>query len=213
MRLHLVRHGVTAHTSQRLFSGGLEGKNPPLSEEGHEQAALTASWLAAQLSEIVLVSSPVLRTLETAAHIAAAFGVEMTEDPRFAEMNFGGWEAKSFSDLFASKDPDIQAWFGDLGYAAGGTGESFLTVEKRVLAARDDLLATYADRTVVVVSHVTPIKVLVANAMDAPLHSIFRLELEPASVTTINFHPEGSRAHATLQRFNALPDSRAATYR
>ena len=56
------------------------------------------------------------------------------------------------------------------------------------------------------VSHVTPIKTLVADALGAPLDALYRMELSPASVTVIGYHPEtpgGRPALASLRLFNA----------
>ena len=85
-------------------------------------------------------------------------------------------------------------------------GESFRAVEKRVLEGKDRMLTSYAGQTVVVVSHVTPIKTLVAEALGAPLEAVYRMELAPASVSVISYfnvrprrrHPDGQPA--ALQR-------------
>ena len=75
-------------------------------------------------------------------------------------------------------------------------------------AGLDRVLEQHTGRTVVVVSHVTPIKTLVANALKAPLDAVFRMELSPASVSVISFYPDGStgrRRHGSLRLYNALP--------
>jgi probable phosphoglycerate mutase len=77
-----------------------------------------------------------------------------------------------------------------------------------VLAGRDRLLEEHDGRTVLVVSHVTPIKTLVADALGAPLESLYRMELSPASVTVVSYYPatpEGRPAMASLRLFNARP--------
>jgi len=104
---------------------------------------------------------------------------------------------------------DLDAWLGSVEVAPGGTGESFLAVEERVLAALDRLLVAHLGRTVVVVSHVTPIKTLVAHALDAPLRSLFRMELAPASVTVLALHPPDQPGPpAVLRLLNAVAPDR-----
>ena len=76
-------------------------------------------------------------------------------------------------------------------------------VEERVLAGLERLLAEHDGRTVLVVSHVTPIKVLVAHALGAPLESVYRMEMAPASVTVLSFFDDGN---AAMRMFNARPD-------
>ena len=205
--LVLVRHGVTEHTTERRFSGGLASANPALSDEGQAQARETGAWLAPLKADIdVLLASPVRRTRETADLIADALGgVDVAEEPGFAEMEFGAWDGMTFLEVAEQHPEDLEKWFGDFDHKPGG-GESFRDVESRVLAARDRLLAEHAGKTVVVVSHVTPIKLLVAHALQAPLHAVYRMELVPASVTVLSYFtgPEGDTI-GSLRLFNARP--------
>ena len=79
--------------------------------------------------------------------------------------------------------------------AKAGGGESFGSCTPRVRAGLEALLARRAGETVAVVSHVTPIKILVADALGAPLEAVFRMELSPASVTVVAYFP-GERRRA-----------------
>lgn len=206
----LVRHGVTAHTTGRRFSGGLGGDNPPLSEEGRAQAAEVAAWLTELKDSVdVVVASPVRRTRETADIVAEALGLPVEEEPGFAEMEFGEWDGLTFTEV-AERDKDrLEAWFADMAAPPPG-GESFVEVRERVLAGLERLLATHSGRTVVVVSHVTPIKTLVAHAMESPLDSLFRMELSPAAVSVIAFYPDRAtgQQRGSLRFFNALAPGR-----
>jgi probable phosphoglycerate mutase len=89
-------------------------------------------------------------------------------------------------------------------------GESFRDVEKRVLEALDRLLERFHGQTVLVVSHVTPIKTLVARALEAELDTVYRMELAPASITVVTFYDDGNdgSTRGSLRLFNALPPSR-----
>ncbi len=221
--LVLVRHGVTPMTAEKRFSGGLGGSNPGLTDEGRAQVRATADWLAPMAEGVeAVIASPVRRTRESADIVADRLGRELVEEPGFAEMEFGRWDGLSFAEVGERHRDDLDAWLGSLEHPAGGA-ESMREVETRVVAALDATLAAYAGRTVVVVSHVTPIKVLVARALAVPLDVVFRLELAPASVTVLSWWPsetptgargadggQGSDAppsagRASLRLFNARP--------
>jgi broad specificity phosphatase PhoE/ribonuclease HI len=206
--LVLVRHGVTDATKGKLFSGGLASSNPPLNAEGREQARATGEWLAPLSGTFdSLVSSPVRRTRETAEILAEFFDLEVEEEPSIAEMEFGTWDGMSFTEVHEKWPDEMSSWLGDLESAPHG-GESFRVVEKRVLEGRDRMVASYAGQTVVVVSHVTPIKTLVADALGAPLEAVYRMELAPASVSVISYFkggPEGDVPMANLRLYNARP--------
>jgi broad specificity phosphatase PhoE/ribonuclease HI len=206
--LVLVRHGVTDHTVSKLFSGGLASANPSLNDEGRAQARATGEWLAPLSGTFdALVSSPVRRTRETAEILAQFFDLAIEEEPGIAEMEFGTWDGMSFTEVHEKYPDEMSSWLGDLESAPHG-GESFRAVEKRVLEGRDRIVASYAEQTVVAVSHVTPIKTLVADALGAPLDAVYRMELAPASVTVISYFaggPEGDIPMANLRLYNGRP--------
>ena len=205
--LVLVRHGVTQHTTAKRFSGGLGGDNPGLSDDGRAQIRATADWLAPIGSAVAaVVSSPVRRTMESAEILSAVLGHQVAVEPGFAEMEFGAWDGLTFSEVAERDKAGLDSWLGSLDSAPGG-GESFRAVQERVLSALDALLARHPGRTVVVVSHVTPIKTLVSHAVGAPLESVFRMELAPASVTVLSFFPETDSPvpRASMRLYNALP--------
>lgn len=206
--LILVRHGVTPHTVEKRFSGGLASANPGLSDEGRAQVRATAEWLAQIADEVdAVVASPVRRTLESAEIVAEVLGQTVETEPGFAEMEFGAWDGMTFAEVAEKHQADLDAWLGNLDVAPGG-GESFRDVEARVLAGLDRVLTAHPGKTVVVVSHVTPIKTLVAHVLHAPLLSVYRMELTPASVTVLSFFsvgPEGDKPVASMRLFNARP--------
>jgi probable phosphoglycerate mutase len=148
-----------------------------------------------------VVSSPVRRTLESAEIIAGRLGRPVDVEPGFAEMEFGRWDGLTFTEVAEQDKAGLDAWLGSLDQAPPG-GESFRDVQARVLAGLDRLLEAHAAKSIVVVSHVTPIKTLVAHAVGAPLDSVLRMELSPASVTVLSFYPDDK---ARMRLYNARP--------
>ncbi|MDX6375175.1 MAG: ribonuclease / adenosylcobalamin/alpha-ribazole phosphatase [Nocardioidaceae bacterium] len=205
--LVLVRHGVTPHTAAKKFSGGLKSSNPGLSDEGRAQIRTTADWLAPIAEGVAaVVASPVRRTLESAEIIAEMLEKKVDVEPAFAEMEFGGWDGLTFAEVAERDQAGLDAWLGSLDIAPPG-GESFRQVEERVLAGLKRIREAYPGQTVVVVSHVTPIKTLVATALQAPLESVVsRMQLSPASVTVLSFFPDvDGEARALMRLYNARP--------
>ena len=205
--LVLVRHGATSLTAEKRFSGGLASSNPGLTDDGRAQVREVAEWLAPIGEAVeVVVTSPVRRTRESAEILAERLGVRLVEEPGFAEMEFGTWDGMTFDEVRDQRPDEIESWLGSLDIAPGG-GESFREVEKRVLDGLSRVLETYAGKTVVVVGHVTPIKVMVSHAVDAPLTSLFRMELSTASVSVVSFFgdPGSDDIRASLRLYNAQP--------
>ena len=146
-----------------------------------------ADWLAPLAGRVdAVVSSPVRRARESGEILAERLGRTVEEEPGFAEMEFGSWDGMTFEEVAESHRADLDEWLGSLEVRPGG-GESLVMVQERVVAALDRVLERHVGRTVVVTTHVTPIKMVVAEAIQAPLSSQFRMELRPASVTVVTF--------------------------
>lgn len=195
----LLRHGETAHTRDKRFSGS-GGDDPSLSEAGHAQVEAVASALAAARGIDAVVSSPLVRTQQTAAAAAAALGLDVEVDDGIAECAFGEWEGLTFAEVESTWPDALAAWLGSTSVAPPG-GESFDEVTRRVQRSRDRIREAHPGRTVLVVSHVTPIKTLVRLALGAPGSALYRMELAPASLTTVAWYPDGN---ASLRSFNQL---------
>lgn len=118
--LVLVRHGVTPHTVEKRFSGGLDSANPGLSDEGRDQVRVTAEWLAPLASRVdAVIASPVRRTLESAEIVAAVLDKEVRLEPGFAEMEFGAWDGMTFLEVAEQRPDELDAWLGSLDVPAG----------------------------------------------------------------------------------------------
>ncbi|MFD6247447.1 bifunctional RNase H/acid phosphatase [Streptomyces roseolus] len=187
----LLRHGETALTPEKRFSGS-GGSDPELSEAGRRQAAAVAEALAARGTIQHIVSSPLTRCRQTAEAVAARLGLDVVIEQGLRETDFGVWEGLTFAEVRARYPEDMDAWLASPTAAPTGGGESFASVTRRVAAARDRLAAAHAGRTLLVVSHVTPIKTLVRLALGAPPPSLFKFELSAASLSAVAYYADGN---------------------
>ena len=197
-RTLLLRHGQTAHSVESRFSG--VAGDPQLTATGRVQARAAAGMLRAEPFDAV-VSSPLRRARET----AEVLGREVLVDDGLRETDFGQWEGFTFSEI-AERWPDqMQAWLADPAVAPPD-GESFVDTEVRVREALARMLATYQGGRVVVVSHVTPIKTMVRIALEAPPSALYRLHLDLASVSTIDWYEDGP---CVVRSVNVTPQAAA----
>ena len=183
----LLRHGQTEMSAERRFAGR---GDIPLTSTGVQQAAAVAVRLADRGGIDVVLTSPLLRALRTAEAVAHAVGVPLTVDPDLVETDFGDWEGLTFGEVVARWPDEMEAWRADVSAAPPG-GESFAAVAKRVDAALDRLLTERKGQTVVVVSHVTPIKTLVCRALLAPPAAMFRMHLDVAALCEAAWFADG----------------------
>ncbi|MFE7438896.1 bifunctional RNase H/acid phosphatase [Streptomyces chartreusis] len=194
----LLRHGETPLTPQKRFSGS-GGTDPSLSDVGREQAERVGAALARRGTVQAVVASPLTRTRETAGIVAAHLGLDVTVDDGLRETDFGAWEGLTFGEVRERYADDLNAWLADPEARPTGDGESFAATATRIAATRDKLVAAYAGRTVLLVSHVTPIKTFVRLALGAPPESLFRMELSAASLSAVAYYADGN---ASVRLFN-----------
>ncbi len=185
-RLLLLRHGQTALSRQRRYSGR---GNPELTDVGRRQAADAARYLSGKGGISAVVTSPLRRAYDTAEAAAGALGLPVQVDDDLIETDFGEWEGLTFLEA-AQRQPDLHGrWLRDTSLPAPG-GESFDEVAHRVQRARDRIVADHGDSTVLVVSHVTPIKTLLRLALGAGASILHRLHLDLASLSIAEFYPD-----------------------
>jgi ribonuclease H / adenosylcobalamin/alpha-ribazole phosphatase len=183
---HLLRHGQTEHTPERRFSGS---SDLPLSELGRAEARAAAKHLADRGIDVV-VSSPLQRCRETAQAAADVLGLPVEIDEDLRELDFGEWEGLTGDEVRARSPLAYRRWWGATDVRAPG-GESVADVSARVARARRRIHERHAGKTVLVVSHVTPIKLLLAAGLGVGDEVVHRIFLEAASLCTVAWSSDG----------------------
>ncbi len=191
----LLRHGQTPLSAEQRFAGLTDIE---LTETGAAQAKAAAARLAARGGIDIIITSPLRRARQTADAAVAATGARLVADEGFRETDFGAWEGLTFAEARERWPGELTAWLADPTAAPPG-GESFAEVERRVAAALGRLLADHSRETVLVVSHVTPIKTLLASALLAPPEAMFRMHLDLACLSEIDWYADGP---AVVRSFN-----------
>jgi broad specificity phosphatase PhoE/ribonuclease HI len=187
-RLILVRHGATAHNVENRFSGV---NTLPLSDLGEQQAKHLADRLATFSAVSLVASSPLPRARQTADAIADRLGLAVLVVDRFSELDFGAWDGLTYDEVVRQWPDELVQWSTRPGVAPPD-GESIAELTRRVRRAREEIVSRVPDGRAVVVTHVTPIKALLRIALDAPTSALFRLHLDPASVSIIDYFLDGT---------------------
>lgn len=177
----VVRHGRTVSNASGLLLGRAD---PDLDDVGIDQARRLGAVFGPGGGMTVdrIVTSPLARTRRTAAAIAAETDVAVTVDERFVELDYGEWDQRPLADVGVEQ---WAAWRADIDFAPPG-GESLAALGRRVRSGLDDLAEEARDRTIVVVTHVSPIKAAVAWAVGGGDEMAWRMFVAPASITRIS---------------------------
>ena len=176
---------MVRHAAHDNVGGFLAGRLPGilLGPDGLAQAERLAQRMRRERFSAI-VSSPRERTRQTAQAIADACGSgPVTFDPDLEEIDFGHWSGKTFDEL--NQDGSWAAWNAERATAATPAGETMEAVKARVLRCMTRLRGSFSDQTIVVVSHADIIKTAVLCHLGLPTDAGSRLEISPASITTI----------------------------
>jgi broad specificity phosphatase PhoE len=175
----LIRHGQTTSNAARLLVGQ---SDPALTDLGERQARA----LRPLLSHVVEVwTSPLQRARTTAA--LALPDVVATVKETFIEVNYGSLDGQPLNVV---SEQEWRAFEHDHN-TAFGEGESLASVDQRVHAELDALLADptsllhRSDEHLAIVSHMSPIKSAVTWALGVSGSVAWRMNLRNASLTTI----------------------------
>lgn len=194
--LLLLRHGETPLSAERRFSGLGDAE---LTANGLAQAAAAARRLSREPYQIdAVVCSPLKRARQTAEAVARSTGLDVDVDEDLRETDFGAWEGHTFTEIQRRWPAELESWLADPEAAPPG-GESFAAVADRVRRAEERLVERYEGRTVVVVSHVTPIKTLLRLALMAPPEALYRMHLDLACLSLIEHYADG---RSVVKSFN-----------
>ena len=169
--LILLRHGRTAANARGLLQGRIDLE---LDDVGRRQAIAAAAWLG-DVDRVI--ASPLARAQQT----AASLGLPVETDERFIELDYGDWEGTPVRDVPAAT---WATWRSDLDFRPPG-GETLNELGDRVRSGLAELVDQAAEETVVVVSHVSPIKASVAWALGVDDSATWRTTLGQASICEI----------------------------
>ena len=179
----LVRHGLTP-TTGRVLPGRAPGLH--LSDQGRAQSEGLVERLAGVRPD-ALYTSPLERTRETAAPLAAASGLVANVEDGLVECDFGEWTGRELTELARLKSwRTVQQAPSTFRFPGG---ESFVELQARMVGTLDRLRSAHPGGTVVCFSHADPIKVALAHALGTPLDLFQRIAVDPASVSVLAHEP------------------------
>lgn len=191
----LLRHGRTAFTESHRISGR-GGEDPSLSDKGFLDASKAADEIAKIGNEgffakvavpSAVVSSPLARTRETAEIVAMKLGLQFEVFDDLAEISFGDWDGYTSAEVQEKWPGEYEDWRGDVKISPPGGGESIKEFDHRISRVRNELLEKFEGQTIVVVSHVMPIRGFIRAALEADWSTYWRVSLSPCSISVLRF--------------------------
>jgi len=196
-----LRHGQAKNNIERILTG--RTPNIPLTEKGIDQAEKTAKFLE-QMNISAIYSSPIERAKHTAEIVAKHNSLDVITDDRLIELDMGKFTGVPYDDIFTSHGNVFMKFYnGELEIAHNGV-ETFSEVKKRVLSIVDHVIEKHPDQNVVLVTHMDPIKAMLATVVDLSPTNLFELIIANAS---LNIFREYNRKFS-ISGINVMDPSR-----
>lgn len=186
-RIIFVRHGMTDFPKDRLYCDDRE--DPALNEQGLKQAQMAANMLVNEHVDIIF-TSPLKRTMMTTEAIANKVRLPLQTNSNLKERPFGIWDGLYFDTIERDFPDEYQAWKENPDTFAPEGGESIHALLVRVKKAVDDIIVRHRGKTVVIVTHVGPIRVMISHSLNMPLQGYRQLTIDYGSLTRVDYGRE-----------------------
>jgi alpha-ribazole phosphatase len=193
----LVRHGQTELNKARRYQGTSDSALTPL---GIRQAAALAQRLRRIPFKLAVVS-PAARAQRTAEAILGDREAPMHEDPRWAETNHGRWEGLTYAEVRARFPHEAATRFADALNGRSSGGESLAEVAARVTDGWAALLQQNPGGRVLVVTHATPIQLVLCALSGLSPALYWRWRIDLGSVTALDVYD----GDAIIRMVNEVP--------
>lgn len=178
----LIRDGVTDWHREGKVLGH---RDIPLNADGLAQARSAADALEG-LTIAEVISSPLLRALQTAELVGKKFGIEVARDPRLLDFRVGKWEGMAYADVAAN--PEYQAFISDPMSERIPGAENLHDARQRAVAAVEQALEDNpSGDAIAVVTHAGIIRVLLTHYLGSPPANYHRIRVGPGSISVLAF--------------------------
>ena len=177
-----LRHAQAENNTKRILAGRTEGV--PLTKTGIEQAERISDYLK-PLDITAIYSSPIERAKHTAEIVAKNSSLEVVLDERLTEIDMGKFTRMNYDDMFAKYGNIFLKFYENNPVISEHEVETFPDVQKRVLDMVDHVLKKHNNENVILVTHMDPIKSMLAKVMNLLPETLFELIIANASLTII----------------------------
>ena len=177
-----LRHAQAENNAKRILAGRTEGVH--LTKTGLEQAERIAKYLQ-PLDISAIYSSPIERASHTAEIVAKNNSLDHNLDDRLTEIDMGKFTRMNYDDMFAKYGNIFLKFYENDPVISEHEVETFPQVQSRVLGMVNHLVEKHKNENVILVTHMDPIKSILAMVMDLKPKALFELIIANASLTII----------------------------
>ena len=182
----LVRHGESMANKNNQFAGSRS--DVALQPRGLSQAELTAQYIAENFKVDKVYTSNLQRAYITGKCVADRFGLPVTVEPAFTEIDGGEWEGITFEEIPLQYPAEFDIWIHDYAHSVCPGGESVRQAGLRFSAAAAKAAEENDGKTILIATHATPVRIMIGLAQTGSLDTISSTPWPSnASVTVLEY--------------------------
>jgi alpha-ribazole phosphatase len=188
-RIHLIRHGEVAGAGTPRYNGHAD---VALSQRGVEQYHAMKHRLA-DSGISACYTSDLTRCRIGADILGSHLGVESVVEPSLRELNIGIWEGMTWDEIQTGWPREWQERLADIVNYRVPEGENLLDLQFRIMPVIDRIVADHRGEDVLIVAHGGANRVILLNAIGAPLTALFNIEQNYCCYNIIDYFCDGNR--------------------
>lgn len=185
----LVRHGQTVANQQRRYQSWSDS---PLTEYGQRQISALTRRLSRLPFDVALISPTQRTRLTAAALLADRPDIQRVESSAWTEASHGHWEGLTYYEVLAQFPDEARQRFADTPHGKPSGGESLAEVAARVQAGQEDLLRSYSGQRVLIITHATPIQLMLCALLGLPPSDHWHWRVDLGSISCLDVYATGS---------------------
>lgn len=196
-----LRHGQAKNNVERILAGRTKGF--PLTELGIQQAQQIGNFLKSfNVSRIYC--SPIERAEHTAKIVANSVGLDCTVDERLTEIDMGSFSGMHYDDMFKKHGNVFLKFYQGHPIVETNGIETFASVKKRVLDMVSYCLKKHNDKTILLVTHMDPIKSMISTVLQPKPELLYEMIIRNASLTIL----KNEQANFSMVAINSMNPER-----
>lgn len=187
-RIYIVRHGETEWNKMQRSQGC--SNDIPLSEEGIKQAKAIAKRLKNEKIDLFF-SSNLKRAYETARIISKEHNKDVIRCDEFREINLGCWEGLCFDEIKEKYNDIYLIWHNTPHLAQIPNAERIADIRERTIKKLNEIINTYRDKNILIVSHGITIKVMIAAVMGIDMSNVHKIRQDNTALNILEYNGSG----------------------
>jgi alpha-ribazole phosphatase/probable phosphoglycerate mutase len=187
-RLHLVRHGEVDGAEEKRYNGQ---SDVGLTQKGVAQIGLVQMRIK-KMPIAAVYSSDLTRCTDGARLLASAFELEPVAMPELREIDAGDWEGMTWDEILKKHPKLWKQRLNDIVNTPFPGGENLLDVAKRIRPAIQGLVDKHQGEEIVIVAHGGVNRIILLDAIGAPLESLFSIEQDFGCLNSIDYYDDGN---------------------